>query len=108
MPWQSVSIVEVRAMYPPCGAWSRSRGRPCRNIPVKGRARCFLHGGRAGAPKGTQSRLTHGRNTAAANQERRAAAAQARAVRDDIKAVAVLLKRPRGRPKKIRDAPSNT
>jgi hypothetical protein len=32
-----------------CGAWSRSRGRPCRQAPVKGWPVCRMHGAGGGA-----------------------------------------------------------
>lgn len=46
-----------------CGAKTRS-GTPCKKAALKGRARCQLHGGRAGAPRGERhGNYKHGRYT---------------------------------------------
>ena len=58
-----------------CGARTRS-GRPCRNSPIRNRARCKLHGGRSTGPRtaegrarSSQNRRLHGRYTRKAIQE---------------------------------------
>ncbi|WP_409996165.1 HGGxSTG domain-containing protein [Qipengyuania gaetbuli] len=40
------------------------RGTACQCPAIKGRNRCRLHGGRAGAPKGNSNALKHGRYSA--------------------------------------------
>jgi glucans biosynthesis protein len=55
---------------PRCGARTRS-GRPCRSPAVRGRTRCRMHGGRAGAPRGNRNAFRHGHYTAEAIAERR-------------------------------------
>jgi hypothetical protein len=73
------------AELPRCGAWSRSAGRPCRAVVVKGRSRCHWHGGRnPGPPKGSQNALTTGRYTREAEAAKRKAAAAGKAVRAQV------------------------
>ena len=61
---------------PRCGAHSRRTGQPCRAAAMKGRARCRMHGGRAGR------KPTHGRKTNAAIQHRQEFRALMKAVRE--------------------------
>jgi hypothetical protein len=83
-----------------CCAWARSAGRPCRQRVVRGRNRCWLHGGRAGAPPGHQGRLVHGRTTRAAKAERKRRVAEqaearkrvAAAIADAGKAIRTLVR----------------
>ena len=53
-----------------CGARTRS-GRPCRNPPVTGKARCRMHGGAngSGAQPGNTNALKHGRYCSFAREE---------------------------------------
>jgi hypothetical protein len=56
----------LRAMWvaPPCGAWARQAGRPCRNRAMPN-GRCRLHGGKnPGAPHGNTNALIHGKYSA--------------------------------------------
>lgn len=57
---------------PRCGARTR-KGTSCLAPAIKGRRRCRMHGGAkgAGAPKGNQNALKHGRCSKAAIDERR-------------------------------------
>lgn len=41
-----------------CGAKNR-QGEPCRKSPLKGKTRCKLHGGLAGAPKNNKNNVKH-------------------------------------------------
>ena len=74
---------------PRCGATTR-QGTPCRQPAIRGKRRCRKHGGRsAGAPRGNQHALKHGRYTAQAIAERREARELWRALRaliDQLKA----------------------
>jgi hypothetical protein len=72
---------------PRCGAWSRRRQAPCRHFAMRGRNRCFLHGGRNihGAGFGNSSALKHGRTTAAAIAAKRKAAAAGKAARAQVR-----------------------
>ncbi len=56
---------------PRCQSISRQTKQPCGNAAERGKIRCRFHGARAGAPKGNQNGLKHGRNTAAATEGRR-------------------------------------
>lgn len=38
------------ARMPRCGAHARTTGAPCKKFPMRGRARCLMHGGRGGRP----------------------------------------------------------
>ncbi len=71
---------------PRCGARTRS-GRPCRSPVVKGRTRCRMHGGRAGAPKGNRNALKHGHYTAEATAERRQLRALLRQARELVRGI---------------------
>jgi len=65
---------------PRCGAWARTSGQPCRHAVVKGRNRCYWHGGRNhGPPAGNKNAMTHGKTTATAITAKREAAAAAKA-----------------------------
>ncbi len=57
---------------PPCGARTRAGG-PCRAPAVRGKRRCRMHGGAAGAgaPQGNRNALKHGFWSAAEAAERR-------------------------------------
>ena len=70
----STSGPDWRRMWaaPRCGARTR-KGTTCQAPAIKGRRRCRLHGGAkgAGAPKGNQNALKHGRFSKAAIDERR-------------------------------------
>lgn len=51
---------------PRCGAKTKSNnGLPCRCPAVKGKKRCYVHGGAkgSGAPKGNANRLKHGQSS---------------------------------------------
>ena len=54
-----------------CGAKTRS-GRPCAAAPVRGKTRCWMHGGApgSGAPRGNKNALKHGLYTREAIEER--------------------------------------
>lgn len=69
-------------MAPRCQSLSRQTGKPCGNAAERGKIRCRFHGARAGAPKGNQNNLKHGRNTAAAIEERRQLRALLREVKE--------------------------
>jgi len=64
-----------------CGAKARTRGsRPCQARPVRGKARCRLHGGLSTGPRtpeglerSRRARWKHGRFSKAAIEERRRA-----------------------------------
>jgi hypothetical protein len=45
----------VAAQMPRCGAFARTTGLPCQRLPLRGKARCRLHGGRS-----TGARPVHG------------------------------------------------
>jgi hypothetical protein len=63
-----------------CGAKTRN-GTPCQKPALSGKARCQLHGGRAGAPSGERNgRYKHGRHTKKAIAARRTATARIRAL----------------------------
>lgn len=62
---------------PRCGAKARRYKRACKNIAMKNRARCRLHGGKCTGPKTLQGKLNsakaqlkHGRYTKEAISER--------------------------------------
>jgi len=61
-----------------CGAWARSASRPCRQPVVRGRTRCWLHGGRAGRKKGSPGWPINGEATPEAKAAKRKAAAEAK------------------------------
>jgi hypothetical protein len=66
---------------PRCGAKTR-QGTPCQGPAIRGKRRCRKHGGTSpGAPRGNQHALKHGRYTAQAIAERRAARQLWRALR---------------------------
>lgn len=95
-----------------CGAYARTTGKLCQRSPLRGRTRCRLHGGRnPGAPRGNQYPLKHGRYTAEAEAARRAAAALRREAKAAIAAALApaeaVMKRPVGRPKKVREPESS-
>lgn len=79
----------TRAMQlsPRCGARTRP-GWPCRAPAVRGKARCRMHGGAAGAgaPRGSRNAFRHGWFTAAAKAERRAIAVLVAEVRETLAA----------------------
>ena len=54
-----------------CGAKTRS-GRPCAASPVRGKKRCWMHGGApgSGAPRGNKNALKDGLHTREAIEER--------------------------------------
>ena len=60
----------------PCGARTRA-GRPCRAPSRRGKTRCRMHGGAAGAgaPRGNRNALKHGYWSAATAADRRRVAA---------------------------------
>lgn len=61
-----------------CGAKTRA-GTPCRKPALRGKQRCQLHGGRAGAPSGPRNgRYRHGGYTKEALEARRQRAQQTR------------------------------
>lgn len=61
-----------------CGAQTR-RGTKCQKPALNGKARCQLHGGRAGAPPGKRNgAYKHGEYTKEAIEQHRAAAARIR------------------------------
>jgi hypothetical protein len=63
-----------------CCAKTR-KGTPCQKPALSGKARCQLHGGRAGAPTGVQNgNYRHGQFTKNAVAARRAATARIRAL----------------------------
>ena len=47
------------------------QGNSCKQFKVKGKKRCRMHGAYAGAPKGSQNALKHGRFTKAAIAKRK-------------------------------------
>jgi hypothetical protein len=47
------------------------QGNPCKRRKVLGKKRCHMHGAYAGAPKGSQNALKHGRFTKAAIAKRK-------------------------------------
>jgi hypothetical protein len=52
---------------PRCGAWGRQAQRPCRMAAMRGRTRCWAHGGHSTGPKpGSANALKDGRYSAAA------------------------------------------
>jgi len=57
---------------PRCGAKSRS-GKPCKNLPAKGKKRCRFHGGAdgIGGQPGNKNAWKHGRRSAAAIAQRK-------------------------------------
>lgn len=65
----------------PCGAKTRGEraGRTCLAWPVKGSARCRMHGGKAGR------KPTHGRYTREAEAERKALGALLRAAKTTVR-----------------------
>ena len=67
LPPDPSSVVSRR-----CGAKTRS-GRPCRAAPVRGKKRCWMHGGApgTGAPRGNKNALKHGLYTREAIEKRR-------------------------------------
>jgi hypothetical protein len=83
------------AAVPRCGAWGRAQ-RPCRLPAMRGKKRCFLHGGRNPAPpRGRSYSLVHGRYSAATIEAKRQARAATRAAKarveqaiDEVMAVA--------------------
>ncbi len=62
-------------LSPRCGAYARTTGQPCRSPAMRGKARCRMHGGKAGR------KPTHGRYTKAAIEERREVRTILRALR---------------------------
>ena len=57
---------EARLLAAPrCGAHCRTTGQPCKGPAINGRARCRMHGGRAGR------KPTHGRYTKESVEQRR-------------------------------------
>lgn len=56
---------------PHCQAKAKSTGQQCRNIAVKGKSVCQIHGGRSTGVPGNSHNLRHGYYTAAAKLERR-------------------------------------
>jgi hypothetical protein len=87
--WE-LGVLGIRTIWadsPRCGARARSAGgRPCRNLPVKGRTRCRFHGGTNPGPIGRQNALRTGEFTREAKQARRETAAAARAARQQVQA----------------------
>ena len=56
-----------------CLAKTRRTGEPCQKPALKGRNRCQIHGGRAGAPSGPRNgAFIHGKCTKSAIMQRRA------------------------------------
>ena len=87
------SAVQPRARGP-CGAKTRS-GAPCKNPPVRGRARCRMHGGMSpGAPKGNRNAWKHGFYSAEAIARRRELGALLRRLRGGLDEVRELLESP--------------
>jgi len=66
-------------LCPRCGAKTRS-GKPCRS-PAMPNGRCRIHGGKAGAPKGSRNALKHGFYSAEAVSNRRKVRGMLRAAR---------------------------
>jgi hypothetical protein len=64
---------------PRCGAKTR-RGSSCQ-APAMRNGRCRMHGGTAGAPKGNQNALKHGRYTARAIAARKSVGTLLRSAR---------------------------
>ena len=64
---------------PRCGAHARTTGQPCKSPAIQGKARCRMHGGRAGR------KPIHGQYGKAAIDSRREVRAILRAVRALIK-----------------------
>ncbi|HQO64695.1 MAG TPA: HGGxSTG domain-containing protein [Syntrophorhabdus sp.] len=63
---------------PKCQAMAKSTGEQCRNIAVKGKRVCYLHGGKSTGPKTDQgklrskyARLRHGDYSAQVKENRR-------------------------------------
>lgn len=76
-----------------CRAHSkRSGGKPCGCWAVTGYPVCYHHGARGGAPKGNQNGLMHGKRSAAAQAEQRAAAARRRELKAALESVETSLK----------------
>jgi hypothetical protein len=62
---------DLRAM-PKCTARSKSTAKRCRNIAMKNKRVCYLHGGKSpGARRGNQNALKHGRYASGAIVERK-------------------------------------
>ena len=72
-------------LCPRCGAKTRS-GKPCRS-PAMPNGRCRIHGGKAGAPKGSRNAFKHGHYSAEAVANRRKVGALLRAARELMRQV---------------------
>lgn len=80
----------VKAMNaaPRCGAKTRA-GTPCRCPCVRGRPRCYRHGGApgSGAPKGNKNAWKHGRYSRERVEARREAREAMRALKELLEAM---------------------
>jgi hypothetical protein len=107
-------VQKAIAEMPRCGAWGRTAGPSMSpGVPVPGRTRCYLHGGRNRGPKlGSQHNLVHGKYSAAEVEGRRQKKAEARAAKAQIDSaikqadrISKPRKKPGPRPKVHRGAP---
>ncbi|PKL48116.1 MAG: hypothetical protein CVV42_10675 [Candidatus Riflebacteria bacterium HGW-Riflebacteria-2] len=69
---------------PRCGAKTRS-GKPCQSPCIKGKRRCRMHGGNAGAPMGNKNAWKHGGRSQATIDNRKYTNGILREAREMIK-----------------------
>lgn len=67
---------------PRCQATAKHSGQRCKNIAVKGKRVCYLHGARAGAPGGNRNAVKHGFYSAQAKSARKTARELIRAMKE--------------------------